>query len=87
MHIYLITHIFYKVIFNIVASYLTLYKLIIYFWTARLFPLFLYYMDREAWRAAIHGVAESGHDWATELNWNLFVKEDRISFFWIIALE
>ena len=22
--------------------------------------------DREAWRAAVHGVAESGHDWATE---------------------
>ena len=26
-------------------------------------------MDREAWRAAIHGVAKSQHDWATELNW------------------
>ena len=26
-------------------------------------------MDREAWRAAIHGVAKSGHDWATELYW------------------
>ena len=26
-------------------------------------------MDREAWRAVIHGVAKSGHDWATELNW------------------
>ena len=26
-------------------------------------------MDREAWRAAIHGVARVGHDWATELNW------------------
>ena len=25
-------------------------------------------MDREAWRAAIHGVAKR-HDWATELNW------------------
>ena len=25
-------------------------------------------MDREAWRAAIHGVTNSGHDWATELN-------------------
>ena len=26
-------------------------------------------MDREAWHAAIHGVARVGHDWATELNW------------------
>ena len=27
-------------------------------------------MDREAWRAAVHGVTKSGHDWATKLNWN-----------------
>ena len=26
-------------------------------------------MDREAWRAAIHGVAKSWNDWVTELNW------------------
>ena len=26
-------------------------------------------MVREAWRAAVHGVAKSQHDWATELNW------------------
>ena len=26
-------------------------------------------MDREAWRAAVHGVCRVGHDWATELNW------------------
>ena len=26
-------------------------------------------MDREAWRAAVHGVVKVGHDWATELNW------------------
>ena len=24
--------------------------------------------DREAWHAAVHGVAKSRHDWATELN-------------------
>ena len=28
-------------------------------------------MDREAWRAAVHGVAKSGQDWAAELNWKL----------------
>ena len=26
-------------------------------------------MDREAWRAVIHGVTRVRHDWATELNW------------------
>ena len=26
-------------------------------------------MDREAWRAAIHGLQRVRHDWATELNW------------------
>ena len=26
-------------------------------------------MDREAWRAAIHGVAIVGRDWVTEPNW------------------
>ena len=26
-------------------------------------------MDREAWRAAVHGV---GHEWATELNWIIY---------------
>ena len=28
-------------------------------------------MDRQAWRAAIQGSHRFGHDWATELNWNL----------------
>ena len=27
-------------------------------------------MDREAWHAAVHGVAKSGHNWVTELNWS-----------------
>ena len=26
-------------------------------------------MDRDAWRAAVHGVAKSSVNWATELNW------------------
>ena len=26
-------------------------------------------MDREAWRAAVHGVMKVAHDWATGLNW------------------
>ena len=26
-------------------------------------------MDREAWRAAIHGLQRVRHDWATEVNW------------------
>ena len=26
-------------------------------------------MDREAWRAAVHGVPKIGHDWVTDLNW------------------
>ena len=26
-------------------------------------------MDREAWRAAVHGSQRVGHDWTTELNW------------------
>ena len=26
-------------------------------------------MDREAWRAAVHGIWRVRHDWATELNW------------------
>ena len=26
-------------------------------------------MDREAWQAAVHGIARVGHVWAIELNW------------------
>ena len=26
-------------------------------------------LDREAWRAAVHGSQRVGHNWATELNW------------------
>ena len=28
-------------------------------------------IDREAWRAAIHGVTRVRHDWVTEMNWTL----------------
>ena len=31
-------------------------------------------MDREAWSAAIHGVAKSFNDWVTELNWIFYIK-------------
>ena len=31
-------------------------------------------MDREAWCTGIHGVQRVGHDWATELNWILFMR-------------
>ena len=26
-------------------------------------------MDREAWHAAVYGVAKVGHEWVTDLNW------------------
>ena len=32
-------------------------------------------MDREVWRAAVHGIAKSGHDWVTELtDWYVNLK-------------
>ena len=37
-------------------------------------------IDREAWRAAIHGVTKSRNDWATELNWT------ELSLIWIYDL-
>ena len=33
-------------------------------------------MDREAWRAAVHGVTKGGHNWATELNLHTQSCED-----------
>ena len=30
--------------------------------------------DREAWYAAVRGVAKSWTDWATELNWHKILK-------------
>ena len=35
------------------------------------------YWRSEAWCAAIHGVAKSRHDWATELNWRSEKKKER----------
>ena len=49
-------------------------------WTASLCELQESEMDREAWRAAIHGVAKSRtrlSDW-TELNWTDMVDSERI---------
>ena len=34
-------------------------------------------MDREAWHAAVHGVAKSQHNWVTELNWAFY--EDKVN--------
>ena len=31
-------------------------------------------MDREAWHAAVYGVAKSQHDWANELNWTELIE-------------
>ena len=31
-------------------------------------------MDREAWHAPFHRVTNSGHDWATELNWTTRIR-------------
>ena len=38
-------------------------------------------MDREAWRAAIHGVQRVWHDWATELNWTDFKNKLALAMF------
>ena len=31
-------------------------------------------MDREAWRAAVHGLQRVRHDWVTELNWTFYIS-------------
>ena len=37
-------------------------------------------MDREAWRAAIHGLQRVGHDWVIDLIWSdLFSIENLLS--------
>ena len=42
--------------------------------------LWEFVMGREAWHAAIHGVAKVRHDWATELNWTDKAKTDKIIY-------
>ena len=37
--------------------------------------------DRETWRAAVHGVTKSRHDWATDLNWTSLFAPAFIDFF------
>ena len=37
-------------------------------------------VDREAWRAAVHGSQRVGHDWATELNWLLQLEFSALCF-------
>ena len=41
-------------------------------------------MDREAWRAAIHGV-EKRHDWVTELNWT--ENDCQTSEDWLLMID
>ena len=45
-------------------------------------------MDRAAWHAAIHGVAKSRHDWATELNWTNSGNHSNsnVRLFWFVSL-
>ena len=37
-------------------------------------------MDREAWRAVIHGSQRVGHDWATELNWTELILSSQVQW-------
>ena len=45
-------------------------------------------MDREAWRAAIHGVAKSRHNWVTDLIWSNGILHEKFSFLnWISSFK
>ena len=44
-------------------------------------------MDREAWRAVVHGVARSGHDWSTELNWTSLFPPAFVDFFFLYLVS
>ena len=38
-------------------------------------------MDKEAWRAAVHGIAKTGHDWAIELSELTSLRKDLHNLF------
>ena len=38
--------------------------------------------DREAWRAAVHGLQRVGHNWAIELNWRRCIEKGSLLHSW-----
>ena len=44
-------------------------------------------MDRAAWCGVVHGVAKSGNDLVTEVNWTEWVKKEKIANMELLALH
>ena len=44
-------------------------------------------MDREAWCPVVHGVARSGHDWVTELNWTSLFPPAFVNFIFLYLVS